>query len=171
MAGLNSQMMLDTRVLEKFSQLPVELAKAARRAVVKTNRWLRAVSMADLGYELSIDSKAMKTRYRVYQRGQTSKLWVGVREVGVHRLGKPVQGRDGVTVGRHFYKGAFISPMDSDQLLVFRRQSRARKSIKLVTMDISEQSEEIIESYLPELNRKFEEHFHHEFKFVLSSAK
>ncbi|MCD9498571.1 phage tail protein [Photobacterium carnosum] len=171
MTSLNSNMELDTRFLARLSYLPDELAKAAKQAMIKTNRWLRAASMADLGYELSIDAKAMTTRFRTYKNGGMSKLWVGVRSLGVHRLGTPVQNGKGVQVGSHFYDGAFISPMDSDQLLVFRRENKGRKSIKLVTIDISEEAEEIIDSYLPDLNRKFEEFFHREFQFILSGTQ
>ena len=75
MTSLNSNMELDTRFLARLSYLPDELAKAAKQAMIKTNRWLRAASMADLGYELSIDSKAMTTRFRTYKNGGMSKLW------------------------------------------------------------------------------------------------
>ena len=171
MTSLNSNMVLDTRFLARLSYLPDELAKAAKQAMIKTNRWLRAASMADLGYELNIDANAMTTRFKTYKSGGMSKLWVGVRSLGVHRLGTPVQNGKGVQVGSHFYDGAFISPMDSDQLLVFRRENKGRKSIKLVTIDISEEAEEIIDSYLPDLNRKFEEFFHREFQFILSGTQ
>ncbi|HIF9067541.1 TPA: phage tail protein [Photobacterium damselae] len=171
MTSLNSNMVLDTRFLERLSHLPDELSKAVKRSLVKTNQWLRAVSMADLGYELTIDSKAMATRFRVYKSGATSKLWVGVRKIGVHRLGSPVQTDSGVKVAGHFFPHAFIAPMDSDKLLVFRRQNKARKSIQMVTLDISQESEEIIDSYLPDLNRKFEEFFHREFNYILSGSK
>lgn len=171
MTSLNSKMVLDTRFLTRLSYLPDELAKAAKQAVIKTNRWLRAASMADLGYELKIDAKAMTTRFRIYKNGGTSKLWVGVRNLGVHRIGTPVQNVKGVQVGGRFYEGAFISPMNSDQLLVFRRKSKARKSIALVTIEIGEEADAIIDSYLPDLNRKFEEFFHREYKFILSGSK
>ncbi|WP_318438151.1 phage tail protein [Photobacterium leiognathi] len=171
MTSLNSKMVLDTRFLTRLSYLPDELAKAAKQAVIKTNRWLRAASMADLGYELKIDAKAMTTRFRIYKNGGTSKLWVGVRNLGVHRIGTPVQNAKGVQVGGRFYEGAFISPMNSDQLLVFRRKSKARKSIALVAIEIGEEADAIIDSYLPDLNRKFEEFFHREYKFILSGSK
>ncbi|MEL6113761.1 phage tail protein [Photobacterium sp. SP02] len=171
MVGLNTQMVVDTEFLEKFKHLPDELNKAVRRAIRSVNNWFKAVTMAELGFELNIEAKSFRTRFRVYQSGRTSKLWVGVRKIGVHRLGKPVQTKSGVQVGEHFFDGAFINPMDSDQLLVFRRTMKGRKSIQLVTMDISDQAEEIIDSYLPELNRKFEEHFHREFRYVLSGAQ
>ncbi|MGD6735388.1 phage tail protein [Photobacterium leiognathi subsp. mandapamensis] len=99
MTSLNSKMVLDTRFLTRLSYLPDELAKAAKQAVIKTNRWLRAASMADLGYELKIDAKAMTTRFRIYKNGGTSKLWVGVRNLGVHRIGTPVQNAKGVQYG------------------------------------------------------------------------
>ncbi|BDR34304.1 hypothetical protein PDY_13520 [Photobacterium damselae subsp. damselae] len=171
MTSLNSNMVLDTDFLERLTYLPDELSKAAKQALVKTNQWLRAVSMADLGYELMIDSKAMSIRFRTYKNGRKSKLWVGVRSISVHRLGTPVQRGNGVQVGDRFYEHAFISPMDSDQLLVFRRENKNRHSIKAVTLEIGDETEEIIDSYLPDLNRKFEEFFHREFNYILSGTK
>ncbi|MBF4296732.1 phage tail protein, partial [Vibrio anguillarum] len=105
-----------------------------------------------------------------YKNGRISKLWIGVNDIGVHRTGKPIQNRLGVRVGSEFYDGAFISRMQSDELLVFRRTGKQRSSIELVTVDISADTEEIINNYLPDINRKFEEFFHREFSNVLSLA-
>ncbi len=37
-------------------------------------------------------------------------------------------------------------------------------------LDIADEAEEIIGSYLTELNKKFKEHFDREFQFVLSGT-
>jgi hypothetical protein len=37
-------------------------------------------------------------------------------------------------------------------------------------VDISDDAESIVNNYLPDINRKFEEFFHREFKHVLSLA-
>lgn len=171
MTGLNSEMVLDTEFLKPLASLPDELAKAARRTAQKTNRWLRAITMAELGFELSISSRAISKRFRVYGRaGRTTKLWIGIRDIGVHRLGTPQQTSRGVEVGEHFFPGAFINPMDSDALLVWRRRSRVRTDIEMVRLDISEETESIVAQYLPQVNRKFRELFNHEFQDVLSLA-
>lgn len=171
MDGLNTIVDLDTEFLKKVSHLPDELYKAARRALVLTNRWFRLVTLAETGKELRIDSKAMKTRFRVYKKGGQSKLWVGVRSVGVHRIGKPEQMKDGVQVGDHFFDKAFISPMNSSELLVWRRTGEHDKSLERVDLDVADEAEEIIGSYMTELNRKFEEYFYREFQHFLSSTK
>ncbi len=85
-------------------------------------------------------------------------------------MGKPIQNRLGVRVGEHFYEGAFISPMDSDELLVWRRRGKSRTDIEMVKLDIADDVDEIVENYLPDINRKFEEFFHREFRHVLSLA-
>ncbi|MDW6016770.1 phage tail protein [Vibrio plantisponsor] len=166
----NNRMLLDTNFIRKFEAFEDELPKVVQRAAALTNRWLRTVTMAELGYELHIDNKALRSRFRTYKNGRISKLWIGVNEIGVHRMGKPVQNKLGVRVGSEFYDGAFISPMQSDQPLVFRRTGKGRSSIEMVTVDISEDTENIINNYLPDINRKFEEFFYREFRNVLSRA-
>lgn len=114
MSGLNSsrsQLLLDTEFIRRYEAFEEEIPKAVLRAASLTSRWLRGVSMAELGYELSIDNKALRSRFRVYKNGRVSKLWIGVRDIGVHRLGKPVQNRLGVRVGEHFFVGAFTLSM------------------------------------------------------------
>ncbi|CAG9001776.1 MAG: hypothetical protein CENE_03803 [Candidatus Celerinatantimonas neptuna] len=171
MVGLNTEMVIDTGFLKNLSHLPDELAKAARRTAQKTNRWLRAITMAELGFELSINSRAMNTRFRVYnQAGKTTKLWIGIRDIGVHRFGTPVQTAQGVEVGDHFFPHAFINPMQSHELLVWRRRSRVRSDIELVTLDIADESEAIVARYVPQVNRKFRELFDREFQHVLSGT-
>ncbi|HFQ4959206.1 TPA: phage tail protein [Vibrio vulnificus] len=173
MSGLNSsgsRLVLDSEFIRRYSAFEKEIPKAVQRAVSATNRWLRAVTMAELGYELKIDNKALRSRFRTYKNGRISKLWIGVRDIGVHRAGKPVQNRLGVRVGAEFYEGAFISPMDSGELLVWRRRGKARTNIEMVTIDIADDVDEIVENYLPQINRKFEEFFHREFRYVLSIA-
>ncbi len=166
----NNRMLLDTDFIRKFEAFEDELPKVVQRAATLTNRWLRTVTMAELGYELHIDNKALRSRFRTYKNGGISKLWIGVNEVGIHRTGNPVQNKSGVRVGSEFYEGAFISSMQSDQTLVFRRTGKGRSSIEMVTVDISEDTENIINNYLPDINRKFEEFFHREFRNVLSRA-
>ncbi|EKO3992760.1 phage tail protein [Vibrio fluvialis] len=166
----NNRMLLDTDFIRRYEAFEKEVPKAVQRAATSTNRWLRTVTMAELGYELHIDNKALQSRFRTYKNGKLSKLWIGVNEIGVHRTGKPIQNKLGVRVGSEFYEGAFISQMRSDQPLVFRRTGKARSSIEMVTVDISEDTENIINNYLPDINRKFEEFFHREFRNILSRA-
>ncbi|MDK9756731.1 phage tail protein [Vibrio sp. D173a] len=165
-----SNTLLDTKFIRRYEAFEKELPKVMLRAAALTSRWLRGVSMTELGYELSIDNKALRSRFRVYKNGKSSKLWIGVRDIGVHRMGKPVQNRLGVQVGEHFFAGAFISPMNSDELLVWRRRGKSRSSIEKVELNIADDVDAIIENYLPDINRKFEAFFHREFKQVLSLA-
>lgn len=168
MAGLNSRMSIDTEFIRRLTHLPDDINKTAEKALRRTNHWLRAVTMAELGYALQIDTKsALRTRVRTYKNGaMKTDLWVGIRKLGVHRLGAPKQKDKGVQVGSHFFEKAFISPMNSDELLVFRRTGKHRKTVKMVMLDISEEAEEIIGSYQSELSKKFEEFFSREFRLL-----
>lgn len=166
MAGLNSKMWVDTDFINQLKHLPDDVKKTAHRAVQLTNHWFRAITMAELGYALEIDEKsAFRSRFKVYSKaGVKARLWVGIRQIGVHRLGKPQQTPDGVKVGSHFFEKAFISPMNSDELLVFRRAGKHRKTAQMVMMDISAEAEEILGTYQTELNAKFQEFFIREFR-------
>lgn len=162
--------LLDANFIQQYSAFEKELPQVVQRAARATNMWLRTVVKAELGYELKISSKALQSRFRTYKNGRISKLWIGLNDIAVHRIGMPVQNSQGVQVGSRFYEGAFISPMDSGELLVWRRKSSARSDIKLVKEDISQDVEHILDFYLPEINRKFQEFFSREFTTVLSKA-
>ena len=56
----------------------------------------------------------------------------------------------------------------ANQLLVWRRQSKSRKDIKMVTLDISDDVDSIVDNYLPDINRKFREFFNKELHHVLA---
>ena len=171
MDGLNSKIWIDTGFIEKLRHLPDDIEKTAARALQKTNHWLRTVTQAELGYALQIDTKsALKTRFRSYKKGgMKTTLWVGIRNIGVHRLGTPAKKGKGVQVGKHFFDKAFIAPMNSSELLVFRRTGKSRKSLEMVMLDISSEAEEILGSYQSELNKKFEEFFNREFRLLQSA--
>ncbi|MBF4353845.1 phage tail protein, partial [Vibrio anguillarum] len=73
MAGLNTnsnRLLLDTEFIRKYEAFEKEIPRAVQRAATLTNRWLRAVTMAELGYELKIDSKALRSRFRNYKNGR-----------------------------------------------------------------------------------------------------
>ncbi|OOF25052.1 phage tail protein [Salinivibrio proteolyticus] len=171
MAGLSSRMWVDTDFIKRLPNLPSDVQKAAQIAVRKTNQWFRHITMTELGYELAIDNKAaLRSRFKVYRQGGVrARLWVGIRDIGVHRLGKPVQQKEGVAVGERFFEKAFISPMNSSELLVFRRTGKHRSQIEMVQLDIADEAEEIIGSYQADLNRKFEEIFTREFHRLYST--
>lgn len=165
MAGLSTRMWVDTDFINRISHLPENVEKAAKRAVRATNRWFRHVTMAELGYELKIDNKsAMRSRFKVFrQAGVRARLWVGIRDIGIHRVGTPKQYSDGVAVGEHFYEKAFISPMNSSELLVWQRTGKHKSQIEMVTLDIADEAEEILGAYQARLNEKFREYFLREF--------
>jgi len=170
MTGLNTRVNIDTEFIDKLANFPKVIKNASRRAITKTNNWLRATTMAELGYELRIDAKGMKSRFKTYKSGTRARLWIGINEIAVHRLGKPIQKANGVKVGNQFFEKAFISPMNSEELLVWRRTGTHRSDIKMVKLDIADEAEEIIGSYATEINKKFREYFHVEFNHLLSKA-
>ena len=126
-----------------------QLEVAAARAAVKVAQWLRTHSVRELGQELGVKQEPLKKRFKVYPRhsqGQV-RLWVGLLPIAVHRLGQPKLVQGGVRVGSREYDGAFISAMNSDQPLVFRRVGRERLSIELVEEDVSEDMLGVLERW------------------------
>lgn len=147
-----------------------QLEKAAQRAMTKAARWLRTHSVRELGQELGIKQEPLRKRFRVYpQRSKGEvRFWVGLDPIGVYRLGKPKATSQGVKVNSKEYEGAFISPMKSDQPLVFKRRGKERLPIDLVDADIDEPAMDVIERWERRVFQRFKELFEQESRAIVS---
>jgi hypothetical protein len=146
-----------------------QLEIAAYRALVKSGQWLRIHTLRELGQELGIKQTALKDRFRIYpQRVNTEiRFWVGLNPIAVHRIGSPKVTPHGVRVNHTIYDGAFISPMKSDQPLVFRREGHARLPIELVTEGIDDIANEVIDRWERRVFIRFRELFEHEARALV----
>ncbi|MCH9690996.1 MAG: hypothetical protein K0U59_02850 [Gammaproteobacteria bacterium] len=146
-----------------------QLELAAQRALTKAARWLRIHSLRELGQQLGVRQTPLKKRFQVYPQHHQGavRFWVGLQPIGVHRLGAPKVTQRGVKVGRTEYPGAFISPMKSQQALVFRREGKSRTPIALIEEDIDEQALAVIERWERRVFQRFKELFEQETGAIL----
>lgn len=147
-----------------------QVEKAAQRALVKTAQWLRTHSVRELGQELGIVQEPLRKRFKVFSRQSEREVrfWVGLDPIGLHRLGNPSVTARGVKVNRKEYQGAFISPMKSSQLTVYRRKGRERLPIEMVTEDIEDQARAVIERWQDRVFARFKELFEHEASAIIN---
>lgn len=161
-----------SRVPDIITATRDEIDKAAARALKKTAQWLRTHSAKEIGSELGIIQRPIRQRYQVYPiRGKAeTKLWIGLRPLGVHYLGDPRQTPSGVSVGRRNYDHAFIDPMKSRTPMVWRRKGKERLPIEKVTEEWGDVARSAIERWERRATRRFIELFEQEARYVLSPA-
>ncbi|HBO2969484.1 TPA: hypothetical protein NH770_005142 [Pseudomonas aeruginosa] len=99
-----------------FSTLAAAYPKAAmnaqRRAINKTLGWLRTHIARAVGQKERIAVRAVRQRliaYPVRGSGTQGKLWFGINPIEASRIGRPRQGKAGVTVAGRTYRGAFYA--------------------------------------------------------------
>lgn len=147
-----------------------QLETAAHRALVKVGQWLQTHSLRELGQELGVKQEPLKKRFRVYpkrQKGQVT-FWVGLDPIGIHRLGTPTVTSKGVKVNRKEYDKAFINPMKSSQLTVYKRRGRERLPIDQVKEDIDQQAMAVLERWESRVFTRFKEIFDQEAKAIVN---
>lgn len=184
---------IDTSFLDKLSYLPEHIEKAAKVATWRTNNWLRNYSMNLLGVELKIsnsgssrkiDSKSrtvLHRRFKPYKKATlksgkhrvyTSKLWIGLNALPVHRLGKPKQlsGSRVQDGSGDIHYNSFIHRADGwSQPMVVQRNVDAstpeeRKKYVVLTKDIADEMESIMAEIEPEINGMYKEFFYAELR-------
>lgn len=130
---------LDLNFLDRIEALESDMLHASTVAARETADFLKRESMRFVGESLHINPHLLASRFQTYMLDKKnksgrfknkrvfrfSKVWIGSCKVGVHRLGKPIQQKGGVKVGRTFYDNAFtikkLKGRRFDQPLVFRR--------------------------------------------------
>ncbi|PYC45549.1 hypothetical protein DMX05_03485 [Pseudomonas soli] len=96
---------------DEFAALaPQAIAKAQRRAINKTLRWLRTHVGRAVAVQERIAVASVRQRLRAYPVGSDGrgKLWFGLDPIAASRVGRPRQTRNGVSVAGRRYQGAFF---------------------------------------------------------------
>lgn len=96
---------------EEFAALtPKAIAKAQRRTINKTLRWLRTHVGRAVALQERIAVASVRQRLRAYPVGSNGqgKLWFGLDPIAASRAGRARQTRTGVSVGGRRYQGAFF---------------------------------------------------------------
>lgn len=127
-AGLEVDLQVPYAQLRReFAGREKQVDKAIVRAIRKTVSWLRRQLIKQVASEAGIPQKAIRQRgkAKTFAKEQYGVVWLGLNPVGAHLIGKPRQTRRGVRVGRkHFFEGAFLSRIYSDNEKVWRRKFR-----------------------------------------------
>lgn len=101
----------DLKAFTEFAAVvPKAAAVAQRRAINKTLRWLVTHISRAVGRQERIALSAVRQRLRAFpidSSGQ-GKLWFGINPLDSSRIGRPRQGRAGVSVAGRRYQGAFF---------------------------------------------------------------
>lgn len=114
MSAVPITLQLSAKDLQTFNDLarvvPKAVAAAQRRAINKTLGWLLTRIARDASRQERIALRAVRQRLRCYPikgNADSGKLWFGVNAMDASRVGKPRQGKAGVSVAGRRYQGAF----------------------------------------------------------------
>ena len=114
MSAVPITLQLSAKDMQAFNDLarvvPKAVAAAQRRAINKTLGWLLTRIARDASRQERIALRAVRQRLRSYPikgNADSGKLWFGVNAMDASRVGKPRQGKAGVSVAGRRYRGAF----------------------------------------------------------------
>ena len=115
-----------------FKQSPEKAEQAIQRTLSKLSRWAERQVLRDMSRRIKVSQKRLKELNRIKVRLNKSygrkerylTIWIGINEVGAHRLGNPRQTRRGVRVGSHsFWENSFLmQPVNASRELIFERK-------------------------------------------------
>lgn len=118
-----------TRATAAIQATPKQIEVASQRALKKTIRWLSSRIAREIGQALNVPQKSFKRRLSVKAVGRGSDqvhiLWLGVAPLAAELVGRPRQTKQGVSVGKHRFQGAFYKDVYGDGASVWIRKSRA----------------------------------------------
>ena len=175
-----------------FKNSPQKTEKAIQRALAKVSRWAERQVLRDLSRQMNVTQKQLKALNRVVVRRTKTpgekrylSVWIGTNPVGAHRFGTPRQTRDGVRVGKRFWRGAFLlQPHNTDKTLVFRRKAnwqhryqQSRRSgrwmwmglpLEKQTVPIEAQADASLQKLSPVLLDRFTDLLHQELNYAFN---
>ena len=157
------------RLLRFFQQLPeAAFMSAWRRALRKTGNWVKSRVAKEVSKATKIPQKVLRSRMGFYLRdAQRGKIWLGLNEVGAHRLGVPRQTRKGVSVRGQRFDSAFLIP---GKVGVFRRQGRERAPLERVNVDWSAAGEAAFNRVVKEVEARLLEVLEQEINYEIHKA-
>ncbi len=191
-----------TRATAQIAATPAQLDKAVQRAIKKTMRWLQTRVSRDIAQALGVSQKAIKHRLTLTQSGKGTKgihiLWLGTAPLAAELAGKPRQTRNGVTVGKHKFPGAFYKDVYGDGPKVWVRSSRAaslgldlpqrgkaqrarasglsakqrgRFPLRRVSIDVQSHANEIFSRYQRQAETRFNQVLDQELNFAVNHER
>ena len=181
-------------LISLFKNSPDKSEKAIIRAGRKLGRWAERQVLRDMSRRMRVPQKILKewnrvkvsTAKKIGSDSSFLRVWVGINRVGAHRLGKVMQKRRGVQVGRHkFWEGAFVfQPINTNVNLVFEREiewkheyQRSKRSGRMMWIGLPIDKKTVsIENYAsislrklqPELVDRFIDLLHQELNYAFN---
>lgn len=159
---------IDTAFIKELPYLDEHLSIATKRTIDRVTKWIRGEIVKSLSTELNLKISTSKRRFRAYSKGKRAKLWLGLDGLNLHYFGIPVQDDTGVSLNGDHHKSAFIDPMRSSDLLVWRRTGKKRLPIEPVKKDITAQAKQLLTQYTPRISKKFREIFDEEIEHAIT---
>jgi hypothetical protein len=136
---------------------PAQATRALVRAINKTLSWATSQGQRAIAAKHNIPLKALRARRRTAVARATSKhlsgrAWFGTAPIKAAYLGTPRQTKAGARVGRLAFAGAFVAPMPSGHVGIFRRLGTSRLPIveEEVRLTAAEQALSGVKSQLAE---------------------
>ena len=119
-------------LIEQFGDSPDKVSKVTERALRKLSKFAERKTLQALSRQVNVSQKLIKDLGRV--RATLAKtgnrqdyelvVWLGIFDIGAHKLGKPQPTNKGVKTGKFFWDGAFtFQPMNSPHEMVFKRRA------------------------------------------------
>ncbi|WP_419832784.1 hypothetical protein [Endozoicomonas atrinae] len=177
-----------------FKHSPEKAEQAIQRALAKLSRWAERQVLRDMSRRMNVSQKILKELNRIRVRLKKSygskerylTLWIGINEVGAHRLGNPRQTRRGVRVSSHrFWENSFLmQPVNTSRKLIFERkdnwQHRYQQSkrsgrwmwmglpLEKKTVRIDVEAETSLKKVSPLLVNRFTDLLHQELNYAFN---
>jgi len=89
------------------ADLSPKIEKAVGRALKRASEWLKRETVAKSAKAVGITRKPLKSRFRVYQKPDGIKFWVGLLNLQADEVGVPTQNSKGVRVRNRQFDRAF----------------------------------------------------------------
>ncbi|WP_419833066.1 hypothetical protein [Endozoicomonas atrinae] len=177
-----------------FKHSPQKAEQAIHRALAKLSRWAERQVLRDMSRRMKVSQKILKELNRIRVRLNKSygskerylTLWIGINEVGAHRLGNPRQTRRGVRVSSHrFWENSFLmQPVNASRELIFERKDnwhhryqRSKRSGRMMwmglplekkTVRIDVEAETSLKKVSPLLVNRFTDLLHQELNYAFN---
>ena len=159
---------IDTEFLGKLDYLDRDIDVAVKKTIKRVTRWIRSEIVKRVGEQLGLSVSSSKHRFKAYSRRGRSKLWLGLDDIDLHYFGDPYQDESGVSSQNRHIKSAFIDPMHSSKLLVWRRTTKKRLPIERIKNDISVKTVATLKKLEPMINDKFKSIFEQEIENAIT---
>jgi hypothetical protein len=153
------------RFFEELSQRGIDAAWT--RTLRKTGAWIKSQTAKEVSTETKIPQKELRRRLRYYLKGYGEKVWLGLRPLAAHRLGKTKRTRTGVTAGKFRFPGAFTFGNKSGKPAFYRRNGQ----VELARLEWDEAGKKAFENVAGRIEARLQIIMKQELNYELMKAQ